>query len=551
MAGQGITVSIQAKIEGWQDQIKQIQNAMKNIKPGSDMSKSLMKDLQQVENMVNNLGKNMTQRFTSDSQITHFVDKMMDVERVFDRIGSSMQNVSFGDINPDYITNNFKDLLSTLEKANSALGTDMETSFQNAIANSKELQKEFNKMKIDPKTMNMDQIKEALTGRGQELAKDLQAAQKEAAKLRDEMQDAIATREMLQSRSDKLGKTDANSLFGEMLPTNGTIWDENQIRNKIDSIRSQLISLGANKSDLKILPDVEELMHQSKWDQIPQELSKILNRVHINTDTDLAFAKDAARNAVTAWRSQTGNAAYAERLVNENSAAQEIINNQIAQAVEQATAPLRQEIAQLKAQLEGKATAPVKEAGANVSGASAQGMQDAAAAADQYAAALERVKAGEQMVGKIQGVIQRWFSVYAVVRMVTNSIKKAAKNIQELDSTMTEIAIVTKMDQGDLWAQMPKYTKMAREYASSIKGVYEVSQIYYQQGLQMNDVMALTESTLKMARISGLDYSEAADYMTNAIRSFKMEMTDAERVVDVYSAVAASSASNVTDQLPL
>jgi len=30
-----------------------------------------------------------------------------------------------------------------------------------------------------------------------------------------------------------------------------------------------------------------------------------------------------------------------------------------------------------------------------------------------------------------------------------------------------------------------------------------------------------------MARISGLDYATATDYMTNAIRSFKMEMTEA------------------------
>jgi len=59
--------------------------------------------------------------------------------------------------------------------------------------------------------------------------------------------------------------------------------------------------------------------------------------------------------------------------------------------------------------------------------------------------------------------------------------------------------------------------------------------------------MALTEQTLKMARISGLGYAEATDYMTNAVRSFKMEMTDASRVVDVYSAVAASSATSVTE----
>lgn len=65
--------------------------------------------------------------------------------------------------------------------------------------------------------------------------------------------------------------------------------------------------------------------------------------------------------------------------------------------------------------------------------------------------------------------------------------------------------------------------------------------------LQTADVMALTEETLKMAKISGLDYATATDYMTNAIRSFKMETSDAQRVVDVYSAVAAASATNTSE----
>jgi TP901 family phage tail tape measure protein len=59
--------------------------------------------------------------------------------------------------------------------------------------------------------------------------------------------------------------------------------------------------------------------------------------------------------------------------------------------------------------------------------------------------------------------------------------------------------------------------------------------------------MSLTEQTLKMARISGLEYSDATDYMTNAVRSFKMEMTDAQTVVDTYAAVAASSATSVSE----
>lgn len=59
--------------------------------------------------------------------------------------------------------------------------------------------------------------------------------------------------------------------------------------------------------------------------------------------------------------------------------------------------------------------------------------------------------------------------------------------------------------------------------------------------------MALTEQTLKMARISGLEYADATNYMTNALRSFKMEATEAQRVVDVYSSIAASSATSTSE----
>jgi TP901 family phage tail tape measure protein len=52
-----------------------------------------------------------------------------------------------------------------------------------------------------------------------------------------------------------------------------------------------------------------------------------------------------------------------------------------------------------------------------------------------------------------------------------------------------------------------------------------------------------------MARIAGLDAADATDRMTNALRGFNMELntTDAQRVDDVYSQLAAISASNVDE----
>ena len=211
---------------------------------------------------------------------------------------------------------------------------------------------------------------------------------------------------------------------------------------------------------------------------------------------------------------------------------------------------LKQQVEELRSQLRdaGKnAEGNIHTAGTNIQQSGQSGLAENIRLAKQYSQELESVKNAEQMVGKIEGITQRWFSVYAAVRMVTNAINSMKQTIAELDKTITEIAIVTDMSQSDLWGQMDTYTSMAREYAASISGVYKVSQLYYQQGLQTADVMALTESTLKMARISGLDYADATNYMTNAVRSFKMEMSEADKVVDVYSAIAAKSATDVSE----
>ena len=64
-----------------------------------------------------------------------------------------------------------------------------------------------------------------------------------------------------------------------------------------------------------------------------------------------------------------------------------------------------------------------------------------------YRTELEQVQAKEKLIGKIEGVVQRWFSIYAAVRMVGNAIRSVISTVQELDKTITEIAIVTNMSQ--------------------------------------------------------------------------------------------------------
>jgi TP901 family phage tail tape measure protein len=96
---------------------------------------------------------------------------------------------------------------------------------------------------------------------------------------------------------------------------------------------------------------------------------------------------------------------------------------------------------------------------------------------------------------------------------------------------------------------LPEYTARANALGVSIKSAYESATLYYQQGLKTNEVVAMSNETLKMARIAGLSAEDATNKMTAALRGFNMELneTSAQRISDVYSELAAITASDVDE----
>ena len=165
---------------------------------------------------------------------------------------------------------------------------------------------------------------------------------------------------------------------------------------------------------------------------------------------------------------------------------------------------------------------------------------------------LTAARNAQQLGSELDQFKQRiayFFGLNNAVRLLQRAFRSAYDTVKELDKALTETAVVTEFSVGDMWQRIPEYTAQANKLGVTIQDVAEASTLYYQQGLNVNEVTALTTSTLKMARIAGLDAAEATDRMTNALRGFNMEIneTSAERVADVYSKLAAMSASNVDE----
>ena len=159
-----------------------------------------------------------------------------------------------------------------------------------------------------------------------------------------------------------------------------------------------------------------------------------------------------------------------------------------------------------------------------------------------YVELQNNIKNGFESIGRGAKQI---VSVTTAWRSLRNVLKSTFNDIKSLDKAFGSIAMVTSYSVKDLWQQYDQYAAMANRLGQSTQSVIEASGLYYQQGLKTNEVLQLTEETMKLATLAGLDFKEATSQMTAALRAFHMDMSEGAHVTDVYAEVAAHAAVDV------
>ena len=172
------------------------------------------------------------------------------------------------------------------------------------------------------------------------------------------------------------------------------------------------------------------------------------------------------------------------------------------------------------------------------------GQRDLTSSTEQTTNAIIRQK---EEFGQVISRFAQFGTMTGIIRTFGKVVRSAFRSVKELDEAMNNIAVVTDYTTKDLWNQIDAYTAMAQATGSTIKGSYEVAQLYYQQGLTDAEVMAAANETLKMARISNIDYAAATDYATAAVKGFGLAYQDLTHINDVYSNLAAKTAADTEE----
>lgn len=139
------------------------------------------------------------------------------------------------------------------------------------------------------------------------------------------------------------------------------------------------------------------------------------------------------------------------------------------------------------------------------------------------------------------------FSAASLARGVRDLIKGSFDFYKSLDSALNEIYVVSNLTSKEVDGLKNNFINMAKETGMALDDVTRSAVLFYQQGLNTQEVMTMTEVTAQFAKVAGIDATDAADKLTAAVNGYCLSAENAAEVADKFNKVAAVSAADINE----
>lgn len=138
----------------------------------------------------------------------------------------------------------------------------------------------------------------------------------------------------------------------------------------------------------------------------------------------------------------------------------------------------------------------------------------------------------------------KWQLSSSLVQGFVGGIREAIQYTKDLDKSLNDIRIVTGYSADRMKDFAIQANQAAKELSTSTKAYAKASLIYFQQGLNDEEVKARTDITVKMARVTGEAAQDVSSYMTAIWNNFDDGSKSLEHYADVITALGAATASS-------
>ena len=133
---------------------------------------------------------------------------------------------------------------------------------------------------------------------------------------------------------------------------------------------------------------------------------------------------------------------------------------------------------------------------------------------------------------------------YGIMNSFLDTFRDAYSYAQSLNKSLTNIQIVTGKNSSEMRTFAVEANKAAKALSTSTTAYTDAALIYYQQGLNNEQVKERADTTIKLANVTGQSAEEVSSYMTAIWNNFDDGSKKLEYYADVITALGAATASS-------
>ena len=164
---------------------------------------------------------------------------------------------------------------------------------------------------------------------------------------------------------------------------------------------------------------------------------------------------------------------------------------------------------------------------------------------------LDAVKAGVETTNvfdKLNSALKtniKQKAATAIAGFSVKQLKEVYDNVVKLDSAVVNLSMVTGYNRDRTKELVASYSEMAQELGAVTSEVAAAADDWLRQGYSLEDTNELIKTSTVLSKIGLLDSAEATQYLTSAIKGYKVEINDAMSIADKLSAVDMAAAVSV------
>lgn len=126
-----------------------------------------------------------------------------------------------------------------------------------------------------------------------------------------------------------------------------------------------------------------------------------------------------------------------------------------------------------------------------------------------------------------------YFNALTLVMYGVRAVKNMVKTMTELDTSLTQLKIVTGASDAQMEQFLEKSISLSQELGKSITEVTKSVETFSRLGYNLGDASELTKFATIMSNVAGVTQETATTGLTSIIKGYGLDVTDAEHVADV------------------